>query len=323
MGRDSDATHKAILRDCRDYEGFRRQLHDAATTETQSAIMSSSLGAVGLSAGVPVPRLEASVGGGAEASSVLTSSSAATASTDATLVAVTSSLTSTPFERTGMSHSAAASQMVLCPDDVGVDAAVLPPGLSDVNQQQLDLRTTNSWLLNLGQVSTPEVMECMFVNAIAPFLLNSKLQPLMIHRGTGSDKTNADDNTKDTMTADTDTAVPTRNRYIVNVSAMEGKFYRYKMSHHPHTNMAKAALNMMTRTSSEHLAKQHAIYMNSIDTGWINDENPLDRASKTAKVNNFQTPIDEIDAAARILDPIMTNAQLYGKFLKDYRETEW
>jgi NAD(P)-dependent dehydrogenase (short-subunit alcohol dehydrogenase family) len=118
---------------------------------------------------------------------------------------------------------------------------------------------------------------------------------------------------------------------------MEGKFYRYKMANHPHTNMAKAALNMMTRTSAEDLAKNHGIYMNSVDTGWINDENPLERATKTAKANLFQTPIDEIDAAARILDPIFTGVtptsaaagaadvkpKDYGKFLKDYRETEW
>ena len=106
--------------------------------------------------------------------------------------------------------------------------------------------------------------------------------------------------------------------------------------------MAKAALNMMTRTSAEDLAKNCRIYMNSVDTGWINDENPLERASKTAKTNLFQTPIDEIDAAARILDPIMTSVNdneggndgdgkdgkkkhkpMYGKFLKDYHETEW
>ena len=109
---------------------------------------------------------------------------------------------------------------------------------------------------------------------------------------------------------------------------------------HPHTNMAKAALNMMTRTSAEDLAKNHKIYMNWVDTGWINDENPLERATKTAKVNNFQTPIDEIDAAARILDPVFSGIALdqqqqelnndskeqtkpYGKFFKDYRETEW
>jgi NAD(P)-dependent dehydrogenase (short-subunit alcohol dehydrogenase family) len=111
---------------------------------------------------------------------------------------------------------------------------------------------------------------------------------------------------------------------------MEGKFYRYKMPNHPHTNMAKAALNMMTRTSAEDLSKNYRIFMNAVDTGWINDENPLDRANKTAKTNLFQTPIDEIDAAARILDPIFTGVaagkegeKMSGVFLKDYYTTEW
>ncbi|KAL7549526.1 hypothetical protein ACHAWF_012788 [Thalassiosira exigua] len=221
-----------------------------------------------------------------------------------------------PFESTGISHSAAMSQMAIVPEDVGVDEKVLPPGLSDINGHQLDLRTSNSWLLKMDQVSTPEIMECMFVNAIAPFVLNSRLKPLM--------ESPRDD--------------PTRpDRYIINVSAMEGKFYRYKMPNHPHTNMAKAALNMLTRTSSEDLAKKSRIYMNSVDTGWINDENPLEKASKIAKTNLFQTPIDEIDAAARILDPVFVGVNLdkgakggcerttkdYGKFFKDYKETEW
>jgi NAD(P)-dependent dehydrogenase (short-subunit alcohol dehydrogenase family) len=120
------------------------------------------------------------------------------------------------------------------------------------------------------------------------------------------------------------------DRYVVNVSAMEGKFYRYKMPNHPHTNMAKAALNMMTRTSAEDFAEKHRIFMNACDTGWINDENPLEKASKTAANNLFQTPIDEVDAAARILDPVFSGVnggreseKEYGKFLKDYRETEW
>ena len=124
------------------------------------------------------------------------------------------------------------------------------------------------------------------------------------------------------------------------------------MPNHPHTNMAKASLNMMTRTSAEDLAKRHRIFMNSVDTGWINDENPLEKASKIAKTNYFQTPIDEIDAAARILDPIFVGVRIdeeevaesggdakndlkdesmhkevkekaYGKFFKDFRETEW
>lgn len=94
--------------------------------------------------------------------------------------------------------------------------------------------------------------------------------------------------------------------------------------------MAKAALNMLTRTSADDLAKKHRIYMNSVDTGWINDENPLQKASRIAKTNRFQTPIDEIDAAARILDPIFSGVmngaetpKLFGKFLKDYKESEW
>ncbi len=129
------------------------------------------------------------------------------------------------------------------------------------------------------------------------------------------------------MTTPTNESRP--DRYIINVSAMEGKFYRYKMPNHPHTNMAKAALNMLTRTSAEDLAKKHRIFMNSVDTGWINDENPLEKASKIAKTNLFQTPIDEVDAAARILDPVFVGVENekgkkeYGKFFKDYRETEW
>jgi NAD(P)-dependent dehydrogenase (short-subunit alcohol dehydrogenase family) len=218
-----------------------------------------------------------------------------------------------PFESTGISHSAAMSQMTIVPEDVGVDEKVMPRGLSDINGQQLDLRSNNSWLLKMDQVSTPEVMECMFVNAIAPFVLNSRLQPLMEASRSGANRP---------------------DRYVINVSAMEGKFYRYKMPNHPHTNMAKAALNMLTRTSSEDLASKR-IFMNSVDTGWINDENPLEKASRIAKENEFQTPIDEIDAAARILDPVFVGVNLdnktqdenpvkyYGKFFKDYKESEW
>ena len=205
---------------------------------------------------------------------------------------------------TGVSYSTRMSQVALLPEDIGIDRELLPEGLTDVNGSQLDLRRHNSWLLKMEEVSTPEVVETMFINAISPFVLNSRLKPLMIAGG--------DDRP---------------DRYIINVSAMEGKFYRYKTPNHPHTNMAKAALNMMTRTSAEDLAKNCRIFMNSVDTGWINDENPLEKASQTAKNNHFQTPIDEVDAAARILDPIFTGVskgeRQYGLFLKDYRESEW
>ena len=113
---------------------------------------------------------------------------------------------------------------------------------------------------------------------------------------------------------------------------MEGRFYKYKQPTHPHTNMAKAALNMMTRTSAADYAKA-GIYMTAVDTGWINDEKPHAQAAADASTHNFQTPIDEIDAAARVLDPIIAPLNRlaageeakppYGVFLKDYEPCEW
>ena len=323
LWKGADAVHKTLLDGCMDFERVRRQLvldHASAGTSTKTSAGQLEGDAVQdvplIQMGMDIDQKDSSPAPAeATKSDQLTTTKATGGSKDDITV---------PFETTGVSHSAAMSQMVILPEDVGVSSSVLPPGLSDINGHQLDLRSHNSWLLKMDEVSTPEVMECMFINAIAPFVLNSRLKPLMTTPA-GSDRP---------------------DRYIINVSAMEGKFYRYKMPNHPHTNMAKAALNMMTRTSSEDLAVGHRIFMNSVDTGWINDENPLEKASKIAKTNLFQTPIDEIDAAARILDPIFVgvamdhakyhegtggdekagkkkNAKQYGKFFKDYRETEW
>merc|ERR1712087_389054 len=119
---------------------------------------------------------------------------------------------------------------------------------------------------------------------------------------------------------------PNPERFVIHVSAMEGQFNRsFKQSTHPHTNMAKASLNMMTRTSAQEFA-QDGIFMNSVDTGWVNDEKPLHLARRHYEMHNFQTPLDEIGAAARILDPIFcgvddrSNTPAFGKFFKDYHE---
>ena len=195
----------------------------------------------------------------------------------------------------------------------GGGGALLPAGALDVNGQQVDLRSSNSWVLKMSEVSTPELVEVFAINTLAPFLLNARLQPL--------------------LAASAQTAPPAagsdalRGAFVVNVSAMEGKFYRHKTPNHPHTNMAKAALNMMTRTSAPELAASHAIYMTAVDTGWINDENPRERAARTAEVHAFQTPLDEVDAAARVLHPVFegltTGKPQFGVFIKDFVETEW
>ena len=106
---------------------------------------------------------------------------------------------------------------------------------------------------------------------------------------------------------------------------MEGQFSRgYKGPGHPHTNMAKAALNMLTRTSSGEFLGD-GILMTAVDTGWITDERPHPTKMRLA-AEGFKAPLDLVDGAARVYDPIVrgeAGEDLYGCFLKDYERSPW
>jgi NAD(P)-dependent dehydrogenase (short-subunit alcohol dehydrogenase family) len=182
------------------------------------------------------------------------------------------------------------------------DAVHFPKGRFDADGQQLDLRRNNSWRMKAEEVSTPELIEVHLVNAIAPFILCSRLKPLMA-RTEGNDK------------------------HIVNVSAMEGVFARYtKSDRHPHTNMAKASLNMLTRTSAKDYLTC-GIHMNSVDTGWVTDEDPHHHAVRKRSDYDFHPPLDAIDGAARVCDPIFsghaTGTHVAGLLFKDYAPIDW
>jgi NAD(P)-dependent dehydrogenase (short-subunit alcohol dehydrogenase family) len=202
----------------------------------------------------------------------------------------------------GISKSAQLSQIPYSHDTGLKKNEVFPMGKVDADLQQVDLRKTNSWRLVLGEVSTAELLEIHLVNAIAPFVLCDKLISFMKKDNTGQ-------------------------KHIVNVSAMEGKFLRFKKgARHPHTNMAKAALNMFTHSSSSDLIK-YGIHMNAVDTGWVTDEDPTTLNKFKKEVHDFEPPLDIVDGAARVCDPffhgILTGIHWNGKFLKDYFPIDW
>ncbi|MCP4253335.1 MAG: SDR family oxidoreductase [Candidatus Scalindua sp.] len=202
----------------------------------------------------------------------------------------------------GLRASAKLSQIPYNFDNSMVAAELFPKGELDVDLQQVDLREINSWRLKLGDIETPEMLEVQLVNAVAPFVLCNRLANLMKRDNTGL-------------------------KHIVNVTAVEGKFYRFKKSdRHPHTNMAKAALNMLTHTSAGDFAK-YGIFMNAVDTGWVTDEDPIALSQFKQDVHDFQPPLDIVDGAARVCDPffdgILTGKHWVGKFLKDYYPIDW
>ncbi|MFF8828402.1 SDR family NAD(P)-dependent oxidoreductase [Streptomyces sp. NPDC015131] len=189
--------------------------------------------------------------------------------------------------------------LALVLDEEDGDALALSPRPDEAGLLP-DPAPRNSWSVQLGELDPAELLETQLVNALAPALLCDRLLPLLL-------------------------ASPRPRRYIVNVSAVEGRFtVRNKTPGHPHTNMAKAALNMLTRTSAGPLAER-GVHMCSVDTGWITDENPAPRKARIAAAGT-RTPLDVVDGAARLYDPIVrgeAGEPYSGVFLKDYRPAAW
>ncbi|MFD6953158.1 short-chain dehydrogenase [Nocardiopsis sp. TSRI0078] len=197
----------------------------------------------------------------------------------------------TPRMLTSLALTTGSASMERVRAGTAIDAGGLVP----------DLAPVNSWTQRVGEIDPVEMLEVQLCNVSAPFLLVDRLRPALA-------------------------ASSARRTYIVNVSAMEGVFGRgYKGAGHPHTNMAKAALNMLTRTSAQEMLESDGILMTSVDTGWITDERPHPDKERLAEAG-FHAPLDLEDGAARVYDPIVRGElgeDLYGCFLKDYAPAAW
>jgi NAD(P)-dependent dehydrogenase (short-subunit alcohol dehydrogenase family) len=196
-----------------------------------------------------------------------------------------------PHALTALALTAGSASFDRIAANTAIDAGGLVP----------DLHETNSWVQPVQEVDAMELLEVQLCNSVAPFILISRLRGALA-------------------------AAPAAQKYVVNVSAMEGKFSRgYKGPGHPHTNMAKAALNMLTRTSAREMWDADRILMTAVDTGWITDERPHPTKVRMA-ADGFHAPLDLVDGAARVYDPIVrgeAGEELFGVFLKDYEPTDW
>lgn len=191
------------------------------------------------------------------------------------------------------------------------DAQAFPINQLDSNQEQVDLRRENTWTSRFGQVNLGECAELLSINTLAPFHLTQALLPLLVHAASVvTDSSNV------------------KGSYVVNVSSMEGCFNIHKKGFsHPQTNMAKAALNMFTRTTAPALAKEHEVYMVAVDTGWVTNEFPVGHISSRDGTTGGAPPLDCLDGACRVLDPVLAfyngKKAVFGVFLKDYEVHPW
>lgn len=157
--------------------------------------------------------------------------------------------------------------------------------------QQIDLRKKNSWILEIDDIEINEFLKIQAINNFTPFMLVNKLIPLLKRENE-------------------------QYTYVINVTSMEGIFnWKNKSSRHVHTNMAKASLNMMTRTCSNYLKDKHNIIMCAVETGWNNPQFPLSY--------DYETPLDCLDGAMRILEPIFCQLKDSGVIYKDYQIYDW
>ncbi|MBK03631.1 MAG: short-chain dehydrogenase [Deltaproteobacteria bacterium] len=196
------------------------------------------------------------------------------------------------------------SSLPILAEDFQEDPHSFPQNELNMYGQPADNRAYTSWEQEIEDVEDFELLEVHMINAMAPFLLMKHLRPLMLNS-------------------------PFEKRFIVNVTSIEGQFVTSKKptkgAKHPHTNMTKSALNMLT-FSGAHADTKLGLYRVGVDPGWASIENGMITREKWIELG-VEAPLDFDDAATRITDPIyqslLFDVSIHGKLFKDFQVVPW
>jgi len=179
------------------------------------------------------------------------------------------------------------------------------------NGSELEPYAKSSWVQSLFEIPYEDVISAHAVNTFVPLILCRELLPLM-----GSSTPSAP--TSIPGAPETERTRP--QAYIINVSSREGIFEdrtdsTAKQGTHVHTNMSKAALNMITETEAATAWKTRQVAMNTVDPGYMS------AAPEYEDVFGGVRPIGWEDGAGRVLWPVAVGEKgqaVWGRFLKHY-----
>ncbi|KAI9866230.1 MAG: hypothetical protein M1823_009173, partial [Watsoniomyces obsoletus] len=131
------------------------------------------------------------------------------------------------------------------------------PNSGDVPQAEVETYSKSSWVQSIFEIPYEDVMSAHAVNTFVPLILCRELLPFMGFDGTSP--------------------YPPSTKpqgYIINVSSREGIFEdgtksTAKRGKHVHTNMSKAALDMITETEAAVAWQKRRVAMNTVDPGYM------------------------------------------------------
>jgi NAD(P)-dependent dehydrogenase (short-subunit alcohol dehydrogenase family) len=188
-------------------------------------------------------------------------------------------------------------------------------------------QTKSSWVQTLPEIPYEDMIAAHSVNSFVPLILCRELLPLM-----GSTARSSQGSHEEASHEQLPHHIPRASGgasrplgYIVNVSSREGIFESRpenysKAGFHVHTNMSKAALNMLTETESTPAWKTRRVAMNTVDPGYMS------AAPEFQGEGRYPCPIGFEDGAARVLWPVAVGetrgTAIRGRFLKHFGKDE-